>query len=90
MAHALPNLRARIPPDAVLRLLDATLRAGFGALMHERDNNHRRPVSLDADTMRDIGAARRYQDYGASANVSACAERRLHRIAEAGRWASPR
>jgi hypothetical protein len=89
MAHALQILRARVPPAAFLRLVDAALRARFGAGTRERDNSHHRAASLDADTMRDIGAARQYQDY-ASADASACSERRLHRIADRGRWAAPR
>jgi hypothetical protein len=88
MAHALQILGARVPPDAFLRLVDAALRARFGARTRERDNSHHRAATLDADAMRDIGAARQYQDYAAS--VSACSDRRLHRIADAGRWASPR
>ena len=90
MAHTLRIFRATVPPDAVLRLVDAALRARFGARTRERDNSHHRAASLDAETMRDIGAARRYQDYAASANLAACSDRRLHRIADAGRWASPR
>lgn len=90
MAHALRIFGARIPPDAVLRLVDAALRAHFGARLRERDNSHRRAASLGVDAMRDIGADRQYQDYAASANVAAGSERRLHRIADGGRWASPR
>ena len=90
MAHALQILGARVPPDAFLRLVDAALRARFGARTRERDNSHHRAATLDADAMRDIGAARQYQDYAASANVAAGSERRLHCIADCGRWASPR
>ena len=54
MAHALRIFGARIPPDAVLRLLDAALRARIGARLRERDNSHRRAASLNADAMRDI------------------------------------
>ena len=90
MAHALQIFGARVPPDGFLRLVDAALRARFGARTRERDNSDHRVASLDADTMRDIGAVRQYLDYAASANVAACSERRLHRIADGGRWASPR
>ena len=45
-------------------------------------------LPLDGDTLRDIGARREYQDYASSAAVTAGADRRLHRIAEATRWPS--
>lgn len=90
MAHALRIFRAGVPLDAGLRLVDATLRAWFKARTRERGHSGHRMASLDADGMRDLGAAREYQDYTGSANISACSERRLHLIADAGRWASPR
>ena len=90
MAHALQIFRVRVPPDAFLRFVDATLRARFGARTRERDNGRYRAASLGVDAMRDIGANRQYQDYAASTNVSVCSERRLHRLAAGARWASPR
>jgi hypothetical protein len=89
MAHALRIFRARVAPDAFLRLVDAALRARFDARTRQRDTSHDRAASFDADTMSDLGAARQYQDY-ASANISVCSDRRLHRIADGARWASPR
>jgi hypothetical protein len=70
--------------------VDAALRARFGARTCERDDRHHRAASLGVDAMRDIGVDRQYQDYAASADLSACSERRLQRIADGGRWASPR
>ncbi|HSA82892.1 MAG TPA: hypothetical protein VLE23_18895 [Geminicoccaceae bacterium] len=90
MAHALQSFWGRVPADAFLRLVDAALRARFAARRRERENGHHRAAALDPATMRDIGAARGYQDYAASADLSAGSDRRLHRIADGGRWASPR
>ena len=89
MAHALPILRARVPAAAFLRLVDAALRARFGPRTRERDARRHWAASLDEATMRDIGAARQYQDY-ASSHGAISPDRRLYRIADRGRWAAMR
>jgi hypothetical protein len=90
MAHALRTFRAAGLPDAVLRFADATLRWGLDARTREQDEDRDRAGPLDVATMRDIGARREYQDYAASARVSASAARRLHCIADSARCGLPR
>lgn len=90
MTHALRVFGTLVPPDAVLRLVDAALRARFGARTRERDDTRHRAAGLDMDVMRDIGAARQYRDYSASADLSGRSDRHLHRVADGCRSASPR
>ena len=90
MAHALQSFRTGGLPDAVLRLVDATLRWGFDARTRKRDENRNWAEPLDAATTRDIGARREYQDYASSARVPSSAARRLHCIADAARCGLPR
>ena len=89
MAYAEQVSRTGILADVIRRIVDATLpHAGFAAPGSLRKLGHHPGESLDADILRDIGARREVQDYSASAAVSARSDRRLHRIAEAARWAS--
>ena len=81
--------RTEILADVMRRIVDAAVpHDGFAARRSLRKVDHHRGGSLDADILRDIGARRAYQDYAASAAVSAGSDRRLHRIAEAARWTS--
>ncbi len=77
--------------DVMRRIVEAVLpHDGLAAHRSLRKAGPHPGRSLDAGTLRDIGARREVQDYSASVAVSACSDRRLHRIAEAARWRSPR
>ncbi len=91
MAYTEQVSRTRILADIIRRIVDAALpHDGFAARTSVRKVGHHPGGSLDADILRDIGARREYQDYSASAAVSACSNGRLHRITEVARWASLR
>ncbi len=90
MAYTEQVSRTGILADVMRRIVEAVLpHDGLAAHGSLRKVGHHPGRSLDADTLRDIGARREVQDYSASAAVSACSDRRLHRIAEAARWTSP-
>ena len=91
MAYTEQASRTGILADVIRRIVDAARpHDGFAARRSVRKVGHHPGGSLDADILRDTGARREYQDYSASAAVSACSDGRLHRIAEAARWASLR
>ena len=85
MAHALRTVRTGSLTDAVLRLVDVTLRWRFGERTREQDEDRDRAGPLDVATMRDIGARSEYQDYAPAARVLASAARRLHSIADSAK-----
>ena len=88
MAYTEQVSRAGILADVIRRIVDAARPYdGFATRRSMRKFGYHPGGSLDADILRDIGARREYQDYSASAAVSACSEGRLHRIAEAARSA---
>ena len=89
MAYTEQVSRTGILADVIRRIVDAALPPdGFAARARLHMVGRRAGGSIDADILRDIGARREYQDYSASAAVSAHSDRRLHRIAEAARWTS--
>ena len=91
MAYTEQVSRTGILADFIRRIVDAALpHDGFAARGSLRKAGYHTGGSFDADILRDIGARREVQDYAASPAVSACSDRRLHRIAEATRWTSPR
>jgi hypothetical protein len=90
MAHALQIFRNDVLPRAFSQIVDATLRWGLASGTRQSQDSHQRAELLDPVTMRDIGLHREYQDYSCPVDVSASAAQRLHRIAEAARWGSPR
>lgn len=90
MAHPLRIFWPGLLPDALPRIVVAALGRRFGARTHERRDDRHGAGPLDAATMRDVGARRESLDYATAVRVSAGSARRLHRIADAGRWTSPR
>ncbi len=91
MAYTEQVSRTGIRADVVRWMVEAVLpHDSFAARRSVGKLGHHPGGSLDADTLRDIGARREVQDYSASAAVSAGSDRRLHRIAEAARWTSLR
>jgi hypothetical protein len=91
MAYTEQVFRAGILANIIRRIVDAALpHDGFAARASLHMVGRRAGGSIDANILRDIGARREYQDYSASTAGSAHSDRRLHRIAEAARWTSPR
>ncbi len=101
MAYTEQVSRTGILADVMRRIVDAALPAalpaalaaalahdGFAARPGPRKFGRHPGGPLDAGILRDTGARREVHDYAASAAVSACPDRRLHRIAEAARWSS--
>ena len=89
MAYTEQLPRTGILAELIRRLVEAArTHSRFAARRHKAG---RCPGgTLDANTLRDIGACRAYQDYASSAAVSAGSERRPHRIADSACWASLR
>ncbi len=91
MAYTERVSRTGLLADITRRIVDAALPHDEFATRRRLRKVGRHPGgSLDADILRDIGARREVRDYAPSAAVSACTDRRLHRIAEAARWSSVR
>ena len=86
--HTVPISRTSPLAEMLMRLADVALRGRIGARPRERRDRHRQAGWLGADVMRDVGAARQFQEYAAS--VAASAEGRPYRVADADRSASPR
>ena len=89
MAHSVRISRTNPLPEMLMRLVDVALRGRrIGTRPRERHDRPRQAGWLSAEVMRDVGAARQFQEYAAS--VAASAEGRLYRVADADRSAAPR
>jgi hypothetical protein len=90
MALAPQMFRTAVLPVTLLRMVGAIPRMPFGAGAPQRQADRYGAGPLDPGAMCDIGACREYQDYACAAEAPATPARRLHRIADAVRWGSPR